>query len=111
MTRLIPLLVLAAAVGCTGIQPVGPLAGKFGSPTPKGKADKDKDVPPEPVTVPAPKPTPPVNLVYPDEVLPENPEAAAQKLMSELEADRKNMPARPVTAEISRYKNGVKQNE
>ena len=39
------------------------------------------------------------------------PEAAAQKLMSELEADRKNMPARPVTAEISRYKNGVKQNE
>jgi len=31
--------------------------------------------------------------------------------VSELEADRKNMPARPVTAEISRYKNGVKQNE
>jgi hypothetical protein len=111
MTRLILGLTLAATIGCTNIQPVGPLAGKWGNSSgAKGKAAKDKDIPPEPVTVPAPKPPPPVTLVYPDEVLPENPQAALQKLMNELDADRKNMPAPPVTAEVSRYKNGVKQN-
>jgi len=116
MTRLILGLALAAAIGttigCANIRPVGPLA-KYASPAgPKADKDKDKDknAPPEPVTVPAPKPPPPVTLVYPDEVLPENPQASLQMLRRELEADTKSMPSPPVTAEVSRYKNGVKQN-
>jgi hypothetical protein len=55
------------------------------------------------------KPTPPMNLIYPDEVSPENPQAAIQRLKNELEADQKSIPAAPLTAEVSRYKGGVKQ--
>ena len=111
MTRLVFGLLLAAAIGCGSVQPVGPMAKMMGDKPigAKGKAAKDKDVPPQPVTVPAVKPTPPLNLVYPDEVLPENPQAAAQKLHNELEADGKNIQVSP-TAEVSRYKGGVKQN-
>jgi hypothetical protein len=113
MTRLILGLLLSSAIGCSGMQPVGPFADKLGSSPikPKGKPgkDTDKDAPPPPVTVPAVKPTPPLNLIYPDEVLPENPQEAVYRLMSELEADRKSMPAPPRTAEVSHYKGGVKQ--
>jgi len=108
MTRLVFFgLGLAVAIGCTNIQPVGPLAGKIGGTKPN--VDKDKDTGPPVVTVPAVKPTPPLTLVYPDEVLPDNPQAAAQKLMNELDADGKNIPPPPKTAEVSRYKGGVKQ--
>jgi hypothetical protein len=51
-----------------------------------------------------------MNLIYPDEVSPENPQAAVQKLRNELESDGKNIPSPPMTAEVSRYKGGVKQN-
>jgi hypothetical protein len=109
MTRLILGLGLAFAIGCTSIQPVGPLAGKMGGTSgAKGKADKDKDAP-LPVTIPAVKPTPPMTLIQPDEVMPDNPQAAAQKLQNELEADGKSITPPPKTAEVSRYKGGVKQ--
>jgi hypothetical protein len=68
-----------------------------------------QDAPPDPVTVPAPRPTPPALLITPGEVTAENPTAAAQKLMSEFEYDRKTIPEVPRTAEVSVYKGGVKQ--
>ena len=115
MTRLIFGLCLVATIGCGSVQPVGPMAKMLGDKPigGNGKADKakaDKDAPPPPVTVPAVKPTPPLNLIYPDEVLSENPQASVQKLVNELDADRKSIPAAPMTAEVSRYKGGVKQN-
>jgi hypothetical protein len=111
MTRVVLGICLTVALGCNSVEPIGPFA-KMGGPAPKGKAAsaRDKDAPPPPVTVPAVKPTPPMNLIYPDEVSPENPQASIQKLKNELEADGKSIPAAPMTAEVSRYKGGVKQN-
>jgi hypothetical protein len=114
MTRLLLLgMTMTAALGCGTVQPAGPLAKMMGDKPilgkPAAKPKADKDAPPPPVTVPAVKPTPPLNLVYPDEVMPENPQAALQKLVNELDADKKSMPAAPMTAEVSRYKGGVKQ--
>jgi hypothetical protein len=108
MTRIGLALALATLTGCKGVEPLGPFAQMKGAS--KSKPVKDKGSAPEPVTVPAVKPTPPINLIYPDEVSPENPQAAVQKLRSELDADQKSIPAAPLTAEISRYKGGVKQN-
>jgi hypothetical protein len=110
MMRLIAGFCLAATIGCGSVQPIGPFAGQFNKqPGAKGKNALQKEGPPPPITVPAVRPTPPLNLIDPDEVLPENPQAAAQKLMNELEADRKSITAPPMTAEVSRYKGGVKQ--
>ena len=109
MTRLILALGLAAAIGCKGVEPLGPFAKMKSTVASKGKPIKEKDTQP-PVTVPAVKPTPPMNLIYPDEVSPENPQASIQRLKNELEADQKSIPAAPLTAEVSRYKGGVKQN-
>jgi hypothetical protein len=108
MTRIGLALALVTLIGCKGVEPLGPFAGMKGAP--KAKPAKEKEGAPAPVTVPAVKPTPPMNLIYPDEVSPENPQAAVQKLRNELEADQKSIPAAPLTAEISRYKGGVKQN-
>lgn len=114
MTRILFALALGAgvaAIGCTGIHPVGPMAGMAG-PGPKGTPGKDKksDEPPEPVTVPAPRPTPPLNTVGPEDVTAENPYLVLEKVQQELAADRQTIPQAPVTAEISKYKGGVKQN-
>jgi hypothetical protein len=109
MTRLGLAMTLAMVVGCKGVEPIGPFAKMKGSSPAKARRVKDADSPAPPVTVPAVKPTPPINLIYPDEVSPEDPQAAIQRLKNELEADRKSMPAAPLTAEISRYKGGVKQ--
>jgi hypothetical protein len=100
-------LLVVGGVGCAQFQPVGPLAKTMGAP--KGRPPSDKDAPPDPVTVPAQRPTPPALLITPGEVTAENPTAAAQKLMSEFEYDRKTMPAAPKTAEISVIKGGVPQ--
>ncbi len=108
MTRLILGLLLVVGIGCTSIRPVGPLAGMGGGPGAKGKDGKDKDDS-EPVTIPTPKPTPPMNLVDPGDVS-SDPYGSQQKLMSELEGDRKTISTAPTTVEVSRYKNGVKQN-
>ena len=96
MDRLTSIL-LAAGLGCTGIQPAGPLANRLVTP-PGGK---DLDEPPPPVKVPTPKPTAPANLVDPGEVSAGDPYAAAQKLMAEYETDRKTISKAPVTAEVS----------
>jgi len=109
MMRIALALALACLIGCKGVEPIGPFAKMKGTSAPKGKLAKEKDSPPPPVTVPAVKPTPPMNLIYPDEVSPENPQAAIQRLKNELEADQKSIPAAPLTAEVSRYKGGVKQ--
>jgi len=108
MMRIILGLGLVFAVGCKGVEAVGPLANRMQNA--KGKPTKENDSPPPPVTVPAVKPTPPMNLIYPDEVSAENPQASIQKLKNELESDQKNIPTPPLTAEVSRYKGGVKQN-
>lgn len=97
-------MMLLAGVGCTNVQPIGPLAKRMGKPP----AAKDID-PPEPVTVPAPRPTPPAALIEPDEVTADTAAAAVQKLTNELDYDAKTFPPPPKTAEISRYKGGVKQ--
>jgi hypothetical protein len=114
MTRLLLALALGGmAVGCTGIHPVGPMAKMMGPGPGKaapGKAkDKDKDEAPEPITIPAVKPTPPLNTTGPEDVTPDDPYFALHKLQQELEAEGQRTPPPPVTAEISRYKGGVKQ--
>jgi hypothetical protein len=109
MMRIVLALALACLIGCKGVEPIGPFAKMKGTTAPKRKPAKEKDAPPPPVTVPAVKPTPPMNLIYPDEVSPDNPQAAIQRLRNELEADQKSISAAPMTAEISRYKGGVKQ--
>lgn len=107
-------LLVMAVVGCKGVEPVGPLKGMWATDPPKSSKsakEKDaKDMPPKPVTVPAVKPTPPLSYVYPDEVSLENPLESVQKLKSELDAEGKNIPSPPVTAEVSYIKGGVKQN-
>lgn len=105
MTRLLFGLALMVAIGCTGIQPVGPLA-KKGSSSGDSKSDKDAG-PPDPVVIPAPTPNPPKCLVHPEDVTEENVEFIRQQLLAEFEADRKTMPSVPVTVEVSEYKNGV----
>jgi hypothetical protein len=101
------LILMAAVVGCTGIQPVGPFAkssSTSGSTNPK--LDKD-GTPPDPVMIPAPTPTPPKCLVHPEDVNSNNAAFIQQQLKTEIEADGKNMPSVPVTAEVSEYKGGI----
>ena len=110
MTRLLLTLALGAMIGCTGVYPAGPLAKSgFGPKAGKSKDGKDKDEAPEPITIPAVKPTPPLNTTGPEDVTPEDPNFAIRKLQQELSADTKTVATPSKTAEISRYKNGVKQ--
>ncbi|MBN9122438.1 MAG: hypothetical protein J0I06_25395 [Planctomycetes bacterium] len=100
-----------ALVGCKemGIRPVGPLA-KNGPPAQNGQPLASP--PPAAVVAarpPAIKPTPPTMLVTPGEVTPDNAQTLAQKLSTELSTDSKASANLPVTAEVSRYKGGVKQ--
>jgi len=99
MTKLLLTSILLAGLGCTNIQPIGPLArGKKASPI-------TKEVPePEAKLVAAPKPTPPAILIEPSEVTADNAAAAAQKLANEFDYDMKSMPAPSKTAEVSRVK-------
>ena len=96
--------ILLGGLGCTNVQPIGPLAKH-----PHPPASKDADIP-EPPTATARKPVPPAMLIVAGEVNAENAGAAAQKLANEFEYDWKTLPPPPKTAEISRYKGGVKQN-
>lgn len=95
-------------VGCSGLRPVGPLA-KDKPITQKGQP-LPAAAPAVAARPPAVKPTPPTMYVTPGDVTLDNPTAAAGKLTNELAADSKATPNAPVTAEISRYKGGVKQN-
>ena len=94
---------LLGGLGCTNLHPIGPLArGKSHAPT------LEKDAP-EPVTIAAPKPVPPAMLIVPGEVTSDNSSSATQKLANEFEYDWKTIPPPSKTAEVSRYKGGVKQ--
>jgi hypothetical protein len=92
-------------VGCTGLKPVGPLAKE----TPIAQQGKALPAASTESVMKAPtRPTPPTALVTPSDV-DADPLAAAGKLTNELDADSKPTPNAPVTAEVSRYKGGVKQ--
>jgi hypothetical protein len=111
MKRLLFGLVLLGGLGCTGVQPVGPLAKSFDPGAPKAEpgaaADNDSKTEP-PVASAASRPVPPARLIEPDEVTADTAAVAAQKLLNEYEADRRTMPAPPKTAEVSVYKKGEK---
>jgi hypothetical protein len=91
---------LLAGLGCTNMQPIGPLAKKH--PMPPMSADA------EPAVVAAPRPKPPAMLIEPGDVSAENTAAVTQKLTNEFEYDWKTIPPAQKTAEVSRYKGGVK---
>ena len=78
---------LIAGVGCTHMQPIGPLARGKGKPP---AANLDKDVP-DPVTISAPMPVPPALLIESGEVTADNASAAAQKLANEYDYDWKTL--------------------
>ena len=103
-------LTLVGGLGCMTAQPVGPMA-KAMKPA-KGPAAAEKDAPAAAEVAPAPagRPTPPALLITEAEVGPENTAAAARKLMTEFEFDRKSAAPPSRTAEVSVYKGGMKQN-
>jgi hypothetical protein len=86
-------------MGCLHVQPIGPLAGQFGTPTPQSPA-ADPDAP-EPIVRQSPRPTPPALYVTPAEVTTINVEEAAKRLGEELETDRRSMDAMPNVSEVS----------
>ena len=100
-TLLLASLILCG-VGCTNVQPMGPLSRS----KPPAEA-ADPDLPPPPSAT-AMKPVPPAMLIVPGEVNSENASAAAQKLANEFEYDWKTLPPPSKTAEVSRIRNGVK---
>ncbi|MCZ2344414.1 MAG: hypothetical protein LC104_21855 [Bacteroidales bacterium] len=108
MKKLILLLLLTPAVGCVHFQPIGPFAGSFGAPpqmrtTPEGARVKElgPNMAAVPLMRPAPPPPLPAMMVTPSDVTLTNHQEAAQRLMQELETDRKAMNAMPSYAEVS----------
>ncbi len=104
---------LLSSVGCVTVTPLGPLVKTYGNqpislvgkkpaPPPAPGADPLADLPP------APAPIPPAEMITPGEVSAANHQDAVQRLSRELNADRQTMPPPSRTAEISRYKGGVK---
>lgn len=104
MIRLICGIALMSAIGCTGIQAVGPMANRSGGGDAKSYGDQG---PPDPVVIPATPPTPPKCLVRPEDVTASNVNLIKQQLAAEFEFDRNNMPSVPVTAEVSKYEGSV----
>jgi hypothetical protein len=102
-TLLLALPLMIACLGCTNMQPIGPLSKS----KPLPAATPDADIPPPPEST-VRKPVPPAMLIVPGEVNSDNASAAAQKLANEFEYDWKTLPPPPKTAEVSRIKNGVK---
>ena len=72
-------------------------------------APKDPDIPEPPSSVTAQRLTPPAMLIEAGDVNADNADTAARKLANEFEYDWKTLPAPSKTAEVSRYKGGVKQ--
>ena len=100
--------ILLAGLGCTNVQPIGPLAKHSHK---KPSTPEDPDIPPPPSSMAtAQKLVPPAMLIVPGEVDSDSAAAAAQKLTNEFEYDYKTLPPPSRTAEISRYKGGVKVN-
>lgn len=99
-------MTLLAGLGCTSVEPTGPLAKVTG--TPKKAPEKDSPSPSDPVTVAAPLPPRPAELATPGQVTAETAQAEARKLMQELEIDGKAIRHMPRTAEVSVIRDGVK---
>jgi hypothetical protein len=108
MRTLLAGLLLLGGLGCTNVQPIGPMAKwqqKKGHLPAAGKADRDAA--PEPVTVAAQRPTPPAVLITPGEVTADSSAADVQKLKNELEYDQKTALPPSKTVEVSRVKGGI----
>ena len=88
---------LLSGVGCLQTDPLKMKGGVKEGPPP---ADKN-------AATTARRPAPPAELITPDRVS-ADPEGAAQRVLSEIEADRKTMPGGGKTAEISVIKAGEK---
>lgn len=101
-------LMAAAGVGCTSVQPTGPLAKVMGTskkaPAPAAAADPGPAGPP---TVPAVRPSPPALLITAEDVTADDPTSALRKVRTEIERDRETTPPPPPV--VSVYKGGVKQ--
>ncbi|MGL4419864.1 MAG: hypothetical protein ACRCZF_04285 [Gemmataceae bacterium] len=88
-------------MGCTHIQPVGPLADSLGLPTKPTKGPgKPSEPDPEPIVQQAPRPSLPAVFVTPGEVTGLNAEDAAKRLQQELDTDRRAMEAMPRISEM-----------
>lgn len=105
MKTLVLATILLAGFGCTNMQPVGPLAKPA-----QQTAPTDPDIPPPPSASTAQKLVPPAMLIEAGDVNADTADAAARKLANEFEYDWKTLPPPSKTAEVSRYKNGVKVN-
>lgn len=108
MNKLVLMLMLTPAVGCVHFQPIGPFADSFGSApkvrtTPEGARVQElgPNMAAVPLMRPAPPPPLPAMMVTPSDVSATNPQEAAQRLMQELEADRKSMNEMPRYSEVS----------
>ena len=109
MTRILAALVLTIAVGCTNVQPAGPFADRMGRSSPR-QAGKGTGRPASASDRPGRQANAALNIIYPDEVSPENFQTSIQKLKNELETDRKNIPAALADGRsLAAYKGGVKQ--
>jgi hypothetical protein len=109
MNRLFFSLLLLAGVGCTSVQPVGPMAHLMKTKAEPAGPAGPAATPPDPITMQPQRPVPPAILIVPEEVTPDNASSATRKLLDEYEHDRKTIP-QTSTAEVSIIKGGVKQN-
>lgn len=99
MRSLILGVALLSGVGCMQTDPLKTKGGAKDGPPP---ADKTA-----PAATTAHRPAPPAELITPDRVS-ADPEGAAQRVLSEIEADRRSMPGGGKTAEVSVIKAGEK---
>lgn len=108
MKKLALMVLLTPAVGCVHFQPIGPFAESFGAPpqmrtTPEGARVRElgPNMAAMPLMRPAPPPPLPAMMVTPSDVTVSNHKEAAQRLMQELETDRKAMNEMPRYSEVS----------
>lgn len=101
MKRFAILLPLLASLGCMSVQPVGPMAKMLNYQPTSAVAKDQAQSAPEPVITPAPRPVPPAMLVTSVEVTETNYRQAIEKLIQEMEQDRRTMDSMPKTAEVS----------
>lgn len=99
-------LLAAPAFGCTNLKPVGPFTGST-APTrsvnqPNAIVMPPKDISAMPKFEDGPAPPAPLRTVTVGDVTPASGHSAAEKLMQEIESDRKGVDAIPNYTEVSR---------
>lgn len=99
-------LLATPALGCTNLKPVGPFTGST-APTrsvnqPNAVVMSPKDISVMPTFEDGPPPPAPSRTVTVGDVSPTSGHAAADKLMQEIEKDRKGVDAIPNYTEVSR---------